>query len=78
MPSNLSSISRLVRDVAGQSKLALWSGESQEWLWVCLLPSDSCSIPSVCGGFGCCNRQAVPSVVCLHGFEPGKGGREFG
>ncbi|XP_008794828.2 G-type lectin S-receptor-like serine/threonine-protein kinase At2g19130 [Phoenix dactylifera] len=65
-----STISRLVMDVTGQAKILKWIESSQEWLWVCLLPSDPCSVPSLCGAFGSCSLETVPFCSCLEGFEP--------
>ncbi|XP_010928282.1 G-type lectin S-receptor-like serine/threonine-protein kinase At2g19130 [Elaeis guineensis] len=65
-----STISRLVMDVTGQAKILKWIESSQKWLWVCLLPSDPCSVPSLCGAFGSCSLETVPFCSCLEGFKP--------
>lgn len=61
---------RLVMDASGQSKLQVWSDETQSWRVEWLRPQDQCEVYNYCGSFGICDETQGYSCRCVPGFEP--------
>ncbi|KAJ0983500.1 hypothetical protein J5N97_011755 [Dioscorea zingiberensis] len=54
----------------GEIKQRQWLNGTQEWLLLCILPSDPCEVYSLCGSFGSCNTHISPPCRCMTGFQP--------
>ncbi|KAJ6827371.1 uncharacterized protein M6B38_301265 [Iris pallida] len=70
VPRDNSTTVRLYVDVTGLLKVSRWLADSKTWLWVCLVPSDPCSAPSLCGAYGSCSLDTSSLCSCLEGFAP--------
>ncbi|KAK9152116.1 hypothetical protein Syun_010425 [Stephania yunnanensis] len=57
-------------DSTGQEKAMVWSPETQDWTVIWSKPMFHCQVYGVCGAFGVCSENNIPSICqCLSGFE---------
>ncbi|XP_022139507.1 G-type lectin S-receptor-like serine/threonine-protein kinase At4g27290 isoform X2 [Momordica charantia] len=48
----------------------LWSEAEKNWKVYATMPRDYCDTYNVCGAYGSCNIEDMPSCQCLKGFRP--------
>ncbi|CAO2195523.1 unnamed protein product [Urochloa humidicola] len=63
-------VTRFVVDVTGQIKFLTWVEAAGEWMLFWSEPKRQCDVYAVCGGFGVCAENSLPSCTCPRGFRP--------
>uniref|UniRef100_A0A0A8YWY2 non-specific serine/threonine protein kinase n=1 Tax=Arundo donax TaxID=35708 RepID=A0A0A8YWY2_ARUDO len=62
-------VTRFLVDVTGQIKFLTWVEAAAEWVLFWTEPKAQCDVYSICGPFGVCTENALPSCSCLRGFR---------
>ncbi|CAM0150008.1 unnamed protein product [Urochloa decumbens] len=67
-------VTRFLVDVTGQIKFLTWVEGAGEWMLFWSEPKRQCDVYAVCGAFGVCAENALPSCSCPRGFRPRRPG----
>ena len=62
-------VTRFQVDVTGQIQFLTWVAAANEWVLFWSEPKRQCDVYSVCGPFGVCTENALPSCTCPRGFR---------
>ncbi|RLN05216.1 G-type lectin S-receptor-like serine/threonine-protein kinase [Panicum miliaceum] len=62
-------VTRFLVDVTGQIKFLTWVEAAKEWMLFWSEPKKQCDVHAVCGPFGVCTENALPSCSCPRGFR---------
>ncbi|KAL6840060.1 hypothetical protein ACP4OV_029870 [Aristida adscensionis] len=62
-------VTRFLVDVTGQIKFLTWVAAASAWVQFWSEPKAQCDVYSLCGPFGVCTENALPSCGCLRGFR---------
>ncbi|CAO1942583.1 unnamed protein product [Urochloa humidicola] len=62
-------VTRFLVDVTGQIKFLTWVEAAGEWMLFWSEPKRQCDVYAVCGPFGVCTENALPSCSCPRGFR---------
>ncbi|TKW18161.1 hypothetical protein SEVIR_5G414600v4 [Setaria viridis] len=62
-------VTRFLFDVTGQIKFLTWVEAAKEWMLFWSEPKKQCDVYAVCGPFGVCTENALPSCSCPRGFS---------
>ncbi|XP_062228133.1 G-type lectin S-receptor-like serine/threonine-protein kinase At2g19130 [Phragmites australis] len=62
-------VTRFLVDVTGQIKFLTWVEAAAEWVLFWTEPKAQCDVYSICGPFGVCTENALPSCSCPRGFR---------
>ncbi|XP_066310453.1 G-type lectin S-receptor-like serine/threonine-protein kinase At2g19130 isoform X2 [Miscanthus floridulus] len=62
-------VTRFQVDVTGQIQFLTWVAAGNEWVLFWSEPKRQCDVYSVCGPFGVCTDNALPSCTCPRGFR---------
>ncbi|CAL4972744.1 unnamed protein product [Urochloa decumbens] len=62
-------VTRFLVDVTGQIKFLTWVEAAGEWMLFWSEPKRQCDVYAVCGAFGVCAENALPSCSCPRGFR---------
>ncbi|WVZ67878.1 hypothetical protein U9M48_016896 [Paspalum notatum var. saurae] len=62
-------VTRFQVDVTGQIKFLTWVAAAGEWVLFWSEPKKQCDVYAVCGPFGVCAENALPSCSCPRGFR---------
>ncbi|KAF7097903.1 hypothetical protein CFC21_099684 [Triticum aestivum] len=63
-------ITRIVHDLTGQSKMYIWMPTSQNWQILWTGPMLQCAVYALCGAFGVCDQGGKLPCHCPPGFAP--------
>ncbi|CAO2167326.1 unnamed protein product [Urochloa humidicola] len=62
-------VTRFLVDVTGEIKFLTWVHAAGEWMLFWTEPKRQCDVYAVCGPFGVCTENALPSCSCPRGFR---------
>ncbi|KAF8642748.1 hypothetical protein HU200_067129 [Digitaria exilis] len=62
-------VTRFLVDVTGQIKFLTWVDAAGEWVQFWSEPKMQCDVYDLCGPFGVCTENALPSCRCPRGFS---------
>jgi hypothetical protein len=62
-------VTRFQVDVTGQIQFLTWVAAAAQWVLFWSEPKRQCDVYAVCGPFGLCTENALPSCTCPRGFR---------